>query len=151
MSDFDSTDLDCVLDTSTVDTSFPSLAVGQVDCQITETSAVTANSGMPQLCLTLSTIRTNRNTKGEVINPGFKLYKRLNLRQPDSAAALDFKIGIARLQEAALGAKSAMTVRQLVAELLGKGISVNIKKRTKDTDQYGETEVGDNFKPIATE
>lgn len=140
--------LDLNLDLSSVDTSYPSLAVGKPAMTIIklDISPWKSDPKNKSLVVQLQTTDIQPSTKGEDLPPGFKTNYRLNLQQGYNAAGEavgDYKKDIARFLDAVFGTDSPRPRfnQETINACIGKTVKAVVKARKDTTDGYGDTEV----------
>lgn len=136
MSDIDPLNLNFEL--SDVDTSNPSLGVGEHPMIIakTEIKAWKTDPSKHSLVVSLKLADEALDTNGNPIPPGLFMFYRLSLQQQEGA--FDFRKDLARFTEAVFGERRNLDAATL-QEALGKTV-LAVVKPAKDTT-YGETEV----------
>ena len=143
-----------VLQLKGIDTSFPSLAVGdhRVSIAAADLKESSKTPGLWMLKLQLETQEPSNNTKGQVMAPGHKFFTNITLPgQPGATPEneeMRFK-SLASFVDAVMGTTQETRPDfddAFIAALKDKQ-TIAVVKKAKD-DSFGETEVK-GFKPLA--
>lgn len=145
------------LDTSGVETKFPSLNVGEYKASVAKIEPVESSNkpGLYMLKTTLALQEPATSTDGRPINPGFEFIHNITL--PLAPGHADYKAenddpqtgirirSVSAFQDAALGTTKETREKltnEVLTKMIGKVVKVHIKARKEKDPQYGDTQVG---------
>jgi len=125
-----------------VDTSMPRLASGDQAIRIDSLEVVESKKtpGNFNLMTIFSTTEPAASTRGDVINPGYKLRRYYPLQQSETEGAPDFKRDLAVLIDAAMGTNQSDRPElndETARLLIGRVVSARIK--VSEDEVYGES------------
>lgn len=125
-----------------VDTSLPKLASGNYPLRLAGVEQVESKkaAGNYNLKATFETTQPGESTKGDIINPGFKVFKYYPLQQSETEGAPDFRRDLCVLVDACLGTDKSNRpdlTGELLTSLIGREVLATVK--VENDPQYGET------------